>query len=67
MASGFNIFRRFETGEVVGIAWRPDLSGAETLVRDLNERFPAEYGIQEATANPLSCLPYVPAASRWSN
>jgi hypothetical protein len=67
MASGFNVFRRLETGELVRIAWRPDLGGAEKLARDLNEHFPAEYGIEEAASKPLTCVPYAQAASRWSN
>lgn len=54
MASGFNIFRKMETGDVLQVAWRPDLSSAEKLVRELTQSFPAEYGIEPATSKPVS-------------
>lgn len=67
MASGFNIFRILETGEVVRIAWRPDLSRAEELIRDLKKYFPAKYGTEEAAGKPLTCAAYTPASNRWRN
>ncbi len=66
MGSGFNIFRTLETGERLRISWRSDLAAAEQLVRDLSEDFPAEYGIEEASGQPVSVL-YSPAVSLWLN
>jgi hypothetical protein len=53
-------------GERIAIAWRPDLTAAEELVRDLNEEVRAEYDIEEASGKPTSVL-YSPAVSLWLN
>ena len=67
MASGFNIFRKLDNGEILYISWRADLKQAEQLVRDLNESWPAEYGIQGPTGEPIPGLPCIPAVNRWLN
>ena len=64
--SGFNIFRKLDNGEILYISWRADLKQAEQLVRELNEQWPAEYGIQGPAGEPIpgSKLPVV---NRWLN
>lgn len=57
MASGFNIFRKFEDGEILLIAWRQDMEQAEQLAREFMENWPGEYGIQpEGSDEPISWL-----------
>lgn len=64
MATGFTIYRKLETGEILQVAWRPDLNSAERLVSDLTQQFPAEYGIEPATSRPARCFP---PSTRWQH
>jgi hypothetical protein len=54
MSSGFNVYRKLETGEIVRVAWRPDLAAAEALLRALRQDFPGTYGVEEALSEPTA-------------
>lgn len=55
MELGFNLYRKFEDGDVLLIAWRPDLNEAEELMRGFMDSWPGEYGIRaEGVDGPIS-------------
>ena len=53
MPPGFNVYRKLENGEIVRVAWRADRTAAEDLLRELQETFPGEYGIETAEGKPV--------------
>jgi hypothetical protein len=44
----YTIFRRLETGELLRVATRDDLSEAEQLAQSLHEFWPADYSVLDS-------------------
>ncbi|MGC2505182.1 MAG: hypothetical protein WA369_00890 [Candidatus Acidiferrales bacterium] len=50
MARGYDILRKLETGEVLPIASRNDLTEARNLAESLNSCWPAEYIVRDVAS-----------------
>jgi len=50
MARAYDILRRLESGEVLAIASRNDLTEARNLAESLNSYWPAEYIVREVAS-----------------
>lgn len=55
MPSGVHIFRKFDDGDILLIAWRADINEAEELIKKFNEDWPGDYGTRaEGSQEPIS-------------